>query len=286
MRWYDIEKIWDIQPTPIHLSGSGFFLFLEGIGPRYGCPMPEFIYGKHPVLEAIRAGRRKVKRICYLEGFQHDDDRSEIFRRAQGKGISLQALASRELDHLCPGAQHQGLVAEVSPLVQPPWKEWLSQWENKADGVLLALDQVQDPQNLGALLRSGEAAGALGVMIPDRHSPPLSPAVNKASAGALEHLPIFRLPNLVRALEEAKKQGFWVIGTDAHAPANALDFDWPAKTLLVLGAEDTGLRRLTRETCDFLIRLPLPGKISSLNVAQAATALLFLRMRAGQKKNP
>jgi 23S rRNA (guanosine2251-2'-O)-methyltransferase len=248
--------------------------------------MSEFIYGKHPVLEAIRAGRRKIKRICYLEGFQPDEDRSEILHRARGAGISLQGLASPEIDQLCPGAQHQGLVAEVSPLVQPAWKEWLPQWEEKAEATLLALDQVQDPQNLGALLRSGEAAGAVGVMIPDRHSPPLSPAVNKASAGAMEHISIFRLPNLVRALEEAKKRGFWVVGTDVQAPANALDFEWPAKTLLVLGAEDTGLRRLTRETCDFLIRLPLPGRISSLNVAQAATACLFLRMQAGQKKNP
>lgn len=248
--------------------------------------MSEFIYGKHPVLEAIRAGRRKVKRICYLEGSQPDEERSEIFRQARGAGISLQALAMQEMDQMCRGAQHQGLVAEVSPLVQPSWKEWLSQWEDKAEAMLLALDQVQDPQNLGALLRSGEAAGAAGVMIPDRHSPPLSPAVNKASAGALEHIPIFRLPNLVRALEEAKKMGFWVVGTDLQAPGSALDFDWPAKTLLVLGAEGAGLRRLTRETCDFLIRLPLPGRISSLNVAQAATACLFLRMQAGLKKNP
>ncbi|MDX1386940.1 MAG: 23S rRNA (guanosine(2251)-2'-O)-methyltransferase RlmB [bacterium] len=248
--------------------------------------MSELIYGKHPILEALRAHRRKIKRICYLQSSQRDEDREEIFHLAQGAGIPLQALGGQELEQLSGGASHQGLVAEVSPLVQVPWKEFLARLEDAGETTLLALDQIQDPQNLGALIRSGEAAGAAGILIPDRHSPPLSPAVNKASAGALEHLPVFRLPNLVRGLEQAKKLGFWIVGTQAKAGRSALDFDWPAKTVLVLGAEDAGLRRLTSEACDFLIQLPLPGKIFSLNVAQAATACLFLRMQAGRKKNP
>lgn len=211
----------------------------------------QLIYGKRPVSEAER-GRRRVRRVW----------------RASD-------TATGELERICGSADHQGVVAEVDPYPYAGANELLG-----ADGALLvALDQVQDPRNLGAVSRSAEAAGAAGLVIPERRSAEVTAVVCKASAGAVEHLSIARVRNLADWLEEAKQAGFWIWGADADAGQAPWDVDLKGSTILVLGGEGKGLRPRVVAACDGLVALPQRGQIGSLNVSAAAAALLFEAVR-------
>ncbi len=244
----------------------------------------EKLYGKNPVREALKAGRRRFKRLWVLASAREEGVLGAIAADAQAQGIPV-AWEDREvLRNHAQSPHHQGVVAEVSTLQAIPWQEWKQGLKQEKPSILLALDQIQDPQNLGAILRSAEATGVAGVLIPERHSAPLTPAVSKASAGALEFMHIISIKNLAQALEALKKLGFWIVGSQAEANTDAMVFDWPSPMVLVLGGEGPGMRRLTTEKCDFLLQLPLLGRISSLNVAQAATAFLYLRLRSTANK--
>jgi 23S rRNA (guanosine2251-2'-O)-methyltransferase len=211
----------------------------------------QLIYGKQPVAEAER-GRRQVNRV---------------WRAPETSG--------EELERLCGSPDHQGVVAEVVPYPYVGSAELLG-IEN---ALLVALDQVQDPRNLGAVCRSAEAAGAEGVVIPDRRSAEITAVACKASAGAVEHLRIAHVRNLADWLGEAKQAGFWIWGADAGAKQAPWDIDLKGPTVLVLGGEGKGLRPRVASACDGLIALPQRGKIDSLNVSAAATALLFEAVR-------
>jgi 23S rRNA (guanosine2251-2'-O)-methyltransferase len=211
----------------------------------------QLIYGKQPVAEAER-GRRQVNRV---------------WRAPE--------TSSEELERLCGSPDHQGVVAEVEPYPYVGSAELLG-IEN---ALLVALDQVQDPRNLGAVCRSAEAAGAEGVVIPDRRSAEITAVACKASAGAVEHLRIAHVRNLADWLGEAKQAGFWIWGADAGAKQAPWDVDLNGPTVIVLGGEGKGLRPRVASTCDGLIALPQRGKIDSLNVSAAATALLFEAVR-------
>jgi 23S rRNA (guanosine2251-2'-O)-methyltransferase len=209
------------------------------------------IYGKRPVVEAER-GRRKVLRVW----------------RAPETPVG-------ELERLCGSPDHQGVVAEVEPYPYAGAAELL-----RVEGALLvALDQVQDPRNLGAVARSAEAAGAAGLVIPERRSVGVTAVTCKASAGAVEHLPIAHARNLADWLREAKEAGFWIWGADADAKQAPWEVDLTGPTVLVLGGEGKGLRPRVASACDGLVALPQRGKIDSLNVSAAATALLFEAVR-------
>lgn len=211
----------------------------------------DFIYGKQPVAEAER-GRRKVRRV---------------WRTPQA--------STEELERLCGSPDHQGVVAEVDPYPYEDPARLL-----RVDGALLvALDQVQDPRNLGAVCRSAEAAGAAGVVIPERRAAEVTAVVCKASAGAVEHIAVSRARNLADWLTDAKAAGFWIWGADAEAPGPPWGADLSGPTVLVLGGEGKGLRPRVAATCDGLLALPRYGKVSSLNVSAAATALLFEAVR-------
>lgn len=211
----------------------------------------QLIYGKRPVAEAER-GRRRVLRA---------------WRAPETSG--------EELERLCGSPDHQGVVAEVEPYPYAGPSELL-----RAEGALLvALDQVQDPRNLGAVARSAEAAGAAGLVIPERRSAGVTAVACKASAGAVEHLPIAHARNLADWLGEAKEAGFWIWGADAEARQAPWEADLSGPTVLVLGGEGKGLRPRVASACDGLIALPQRGKIDSLNVSAAATALLFEAVR-------
>jgi len=240
--------------------------------------MKEWLYGKIPVKEVLTAGRRRVHGVYISKSTQRDETLDQIVQLASSQNILCREVPREFLAGKIDGGPLQGVAAEVDPFPVEDWKSWLKELKGKDRGVVLALDQVQDPQNLGAILRAAEAAGGLGLILPERHSPPLSPTVSKASAGALEHQRVARIKNLVQSLKQLKEAGFWVVGTEAGAPVDAFDFDWPQKMVLVLGAEGAGMRRLTVEVCDFLISLPLLGRISSLNVAQTAAACLYLNL--------
>lgn len=210
----------------------------------------QFIYGRRPVEEAER-GRRQVRRV---------------WRAPETSG--------EELERLCGSPDHQGVVAEVDPYPYVGASELL-----RGDGLLLALDQVQDPRNLGAVCRSAEFAGAAGVVIPDRRAAEVTPVVCKTSAGAVEHLRIAHVRNLADWLAEAKEAGFWIWGADADAKQAPWDTDLAGPTVLVMGGEGKGLRPRVAKSCDGLVALPGSGKTESLNISAAATALLFEALR-------
>jgi len=214
----------------------------------------QMIYGKQPVAEAER-GRRGVNRV---------------WRAPE--------TSAEELERLCGSPDHQGVVAEVDPYPYGDPKGLLT----REDALIVALDQVQDPRNLGAVCRSAEFAGAEGVVIPDRRSAQVTAATCKASAGAVEHLEVAHVRNLADWLEEAKKAGFWIWGADATAHQSPWEVDLKGPTVLVLGGEGKGIRPRVASRCDGLIALPPRGKVGSLNVSAAATALLFEAIRQRQ----
>jgi 23S rRNA (guanosine2251-2'-O)-methyltransferase len=208
----------------------------------------EIVYGRRPVQEA-RRGRRSVRRIW-----------------------SAEELPARELSRLAGSPDHQGIVAEVDPY---PYADAGVLLEDPG-ALVVALDQVQDPRNLGAICRSAEAAGATGVVIPERRSAAVTGAACKASAGAVEHLPIARVRNLAEWLTgDAKQAGAWVYGAEADAPTPYWEPDLTGKVALVLGSEGRGVRRRVAEACDLLVSIPIGGRADSLNVSAAAAVLLF-----------
>ena len=216
----------------------------------------EIVYGRRPVAEA-RRGRRAVRRV-----WTRDE------------------LDDRELTRLAGSPDHQGIVAEVDPY---PYADPASPLQGD-DALVVALDGVQDPRNLGAICRSAEAAGAAGVVIPTRRSAAITAAACKAAAGAVEHLPVARVANLERWLAGAKDAGAWVYGADAAAPGRYTEADLTGKVVLVVGGERSGLRRLVAERCDLLVSIPIGGRVGSLNVGAAAAVLLFeaVRQRGGK----
>jgi 23S rRNA (guanosine2251-2'-O)-methyltransferase len=211
----------------------------------------QVIYGKQPVAEAER-GRRQVDRV---------------WRAPE--------TSPEELERLCGSPDHQGVVAEVEPYPYVGSAELLG----RENGLLVALDQVQDPRNLGAVARSAEAAGADGLVVPERRSAAVTAVACKASAGAVEHLSIAHVRNLADWLSEAKQAGFWIWGAEAEAKQAPWQVDLSGPTVLVLGGEGKGLRPRVASACDGLIALPQRGKIESLNVSAAAAALLFEAVR-------
>jgi 23S rRNA (guanosine2251-2'-O)-methyltransferase len=210
----------------------------------------QFIYGRRPVVEAER-GRRRVRRV---------------WRAPE--------TSPEELERLCGSPDHQGVVAEVDPYPYGDARGML-----REGALLVALDQVQDPRNLGAVCRSAEFAGAAGVIVPERRSAAIIAATCKASAGAVEHIEVAHVRNLADWLGEAKQAGFWIWGADAEATRSPWSTDLTGSTVLVLGGEGKGLRPRVAASCDGLVALPQLGKVESLNVSAAATALLFETVR-------
>jgi 23S rRNA (guanosine2251-2'-O)-methyltransferase len=226
------------------------------------------VYGRNAVREAIR-GRRRVVRVWATE-----DARGEV---PPAEERHVETASREELELLCESADHQGLVAEVEPYAYVDASTLLE----PEQALVIALDQVQDPHNLGAVCRSAESAGA-SVVIPERRAAAVTGAVCRASAGAVEHLPVARVRNLADFLELARKAGAWVYGAEPGAPTTYTDPDYAGRVVLVLGAEGKGLRPRVRAACDQLVALPSRGKVGSLNVSAAAGVLLYevLRQRA------
>jgi 23S rRNA (guanosine2251-2'-O)-methyltransferase len=233
------------------------------------------VYGRNPVREALR-GRRRVLRVWAAADLDWLD----------GAGATVERVEAEQLESLCGSPEHQGVCAQAEPY---PYAEPAGLLAAE-DAVVVALDQVQDPHNLGAVCRVAEAAGAAGVVIPERRSVEVTPAVCKASAGAVEHLPVARVRNLADWLGQAKEGGAWIYGAAAGAPTGWDEPDWSGRVVLVLGAEGSGLRPRVAGACDALVALPMRGKVESLNVSTAAGALLYgiglLRGRGLAKRPP
>jgi 23S rRNA (guanosine2251-2'-O)-methyltransferase len=241
------------------------------------------IYGFHAVIGKLRARPEAVQELL-LDGARDDARARDLRRLAEGLGIRVRAVESARLDGMVPGARHQGVVARVAggrtersldeildALTEPP--------------LVLALDGVTDPHNLGACLRVADAAGAHAVIAPKDRAAGLTATAAKVASGAAESVPYLPVTNLVRALEELKERGVWVIGADASAVEDLFAAELPAPIAWVLGAEGRGMRRLTRERCDRLVRIPMLGTVESVNVSVAAGLCLYesRRRRSGSR---
>jgi len=236
------------------------------------------IYGLHAVRTMLQRHPERVTAVRVAE--QRDDPRArEIGELARQKQIPLQRVDAQVLKQKLGDAAHQGVVADIRPL--PPWTEddLLTALQTATAPLVLALDGVQDPHNLGACLRTADACGALAVVVPRDRAAHVTPVVRKVAVGAAETTPVVSVTNLVRTLKLLKEAGLWVIGADAAAPNRAHEVDLKGGVVLVLGAEGAGLRHLTAQTCDWMVRLPLLGAVESLNVSVAAGMLLYEAVR-------
>jgi 23S rRNA (guanosine2251-2'-O)-methyltransferase len=237
------------------------------------------IIGINPVLEAMKAGR-PVQRLLVADQRKHDRNVQAILRLARECGAEVRFASREALNREAPGTSHQGVIAIASSKQYATLDEILAAPAQQGKAPLfLVLDGVEDPRNLGAIIRTAGAAGVHGVIIPERRATGLTETVAKAAAGAMEHVPVVKVVNIVNTLEEFKKAGVWVAGAEAGGETVYWDADFVRPTALVLGGEDRGVRRLVREHCDYLVSLPLLGMISSLNVSVAAGILLYEALR-------
>jgi 23S rRNA (guanosine2251-2'-O)-methyltransferase len=236
------------------------------------------IYGVHPVSEALRA--RRVSKVIHERGAGPRVD--TLVTRAHELRIAVETLDRRALDRLTRGGVHQGVAAELQPLPAYTVEELVGEAEGPA--LLVVLDSVEDPQNVGAIFRSVDAAGAHGVIRQARHAAPLDGATAKASAGAVNHVRIATVVNIARAIEALKALNVWTIGLDADGTDAYDEVDLTLPTALVVGAEGTGLRRLVRESCDRVVSIPMAGAVSSLNVAVTTGVVLFEAARQRRRR--
>ena len=237
------------------------------------------VFGINAVLEALRAGR--VEKVC-LERGQNNPRLREITDLGRQKGVPVSVEEKAWIDRKSAGERHQGVLCYVAEMPVLGVKEIIDQ--AGSPGLLLVLDGIEDPHNLGAIMRSAEVAGADGVFIPQRHSAPLSAAAVRASAGASAHIKVARSGNTARLIEQLKAAGYWIAGIDAASNRPLWQLDLTGPTALVVGSEGKGLHRLVKEKCDFLASIPMRGKVSSYNVSVAAGIALYEVLSQRAKK--
>jgi 23S rRNA (guanosine2251-2'-O)-methyltransferase len=242
-------------------------------------------YGLHPVESLISTHPEQVRQITVAAG-RHDRRLAGLIASAESRGIEVRRLPGAELDRLLPGVRHQGVIATLAPQSHDGFSEQdLPAFLAGLAGppFLLVLDGVQDPHNLGACLRTADAAGVQAVIVPRDRAAGVTPVVRKVACGAAETVPVFTVTNLARTLRALKEAGVWIYGASDDADRTLYDTDLRGPLALVLGGEGKGLRRLTRELCDYLVAIPMAGRVESLNVSVAAGVLLFeaRRQRGG-----
>lgn len=240
------------------------------------------IYGLLPVLEALRAGSRRIERVIIAEGARHER-LAELIASARRAGVPLRREPRAALNRLSGNANHQGVLAIVSAASYADEGEVLS--AISATTIFILLDGVEDPHNLGAIIRTAECAGASAVIIPERRAAHITETVVKTSAGAVEYLPVARVTNLASFIEQLKKLNVWVVGVEGSSEMAYTEFDYSGPVALVFGSEGHGLHRLVRERCDAVVSIPMLGRINSLNVSVAVGVVLFEAVRQRQTKN-
>ena len=241
----------------------------------------ELLFGRNAVLEALRGGR-PIRRVLLAAG-AGGEPITQLVDAARTRGVRIDMVDRQRLDVLA--SHHQGVVAEAAPFRYAELDDLLARARASSQPpLILALDTLQDPQNFGSLLRTAAAVGAHGAIIPEHRAVGVTPAVAKAAAGATEHLAIAQVTNLARALGTLKTAGLWVVGLDAGAEKVYVQADLSGPLVVVVGGESRGVRPLVRQTCDFLVCLPMPGQIESLNAAVAGSIVLYevLRQRSQQ----
>ncbi|MDB5084897.1 MAG: rRNA ((2251)-2-O)-methyltransferase RlmB [Bacilli bacterium] len=245
----------------------------------------EQVEGRHPVIEALKSGRA-LNKILIAEGVE-GGSANEILGKARDLGVIVQRVPRAKIDTLATTHNHQGIIAYLAAKEYVELDDILEQVrQSPRPGLLVLLDEVEDPFNLGSILRSAEAAGAHGVVIPKRRAVPLTATVAKASAGAIEHMPVARVTNISQAIETIKQAGFWVVGTDVDAKELFYEADLTTPIALVIGSEGKGIGENVKKRCDVLVRLPMIGEIQSLNAGVATGVLLYeaVRQRGGKRE--
>jgi 23S rRNA (guanosine2251-2'-O)-methyltransferase len=237
-----------------------------------------WLTGFHAVEEALAAGRA-LDRILIARG-RHGERVEAVVQLARSKSVPVRFEDRQQLDRLAGTRDHQGIAALAAAKPALELEDLLA--AKTPHGLLVLLDGIEDPHNLGAIVRTALAAGAQGIVIPERRAAGLTDTVERASAGALAHLPVARVKNLVRAMEEMKEAGYWLIGLDERAEKKYTDADFSGQVGIVLGGEGEGLHDLTRKRCDFLVSIPTTGPVRALNVSVAAGVVLFEVVRQRQ----
>ncbi|MHB1296857.1 MAG: 23S rRNA (guanosine(2251)-2'-O)-methyltransferase RlmB [Anaerolineae bacterium] len=249
-------------------------------------PGIEILVGRNAVHETLRAGRRKVSQVVLAEGVEEKDPIEQILALCRAARINVVRSKRAELDRLAGSLEHQGVAAQVSPYPYADLEDMLAlAKERNEPPFLLALDSLQDPQNVGSLLRSAEAVGVHGVIVPARRAVGITPAVSRASVGAVEHLQVALVSNLAYTFDRLKEEGLWIVGVEdlpTSQDYRRARLDMPL--VLVLGSEGFGMRRLVADKCDLTVRIPMRGQIGSLNVSIAGSLVLYEAWHARQPK--
>jgi 23S rRNA (guanosine2251-2'-O)-methyltransferase len=239
----------------------------------------EHLYGRHPVLEALRSGAG-VDKVYLQEGASESEPMREIRRRLREAHIPFSVVPKTVLDRLAGNAQHQGVVAAVAARAYADWEAVLARAAEKAREVrALLLDEVQDPRNLGSMIRSADAAGFHGVLVTQRRAAGLTGVVSKTSAGADAHVPIVKIGNVAQFLEKQAEAGFHIVGADSSGTIDYREARWEGPVIVVVGGEHKGLGRLVSQKCHEVVRIPMRGKVESLNVSVAAALLMYESVR-------
>lgn len=241
----------------------------------------DYIMGKNPVIEALKS-ERDINKILIAEGSQRGQ-MQQVTSLAKDLNVLVQFVPKKKLDGLVEG-NHQGVLAQVAAYQYAEIDDLFAKAEKQNETpFFLLLDEIEDPHNLGSIMRTADAVGAHGIIIPKRRAVGLTATVAKASTGAIEHIPVVRVTNMARTIDELKERGIWIVGTDAKGKEDYRQFDGTMPLGLVIGSEGKGMGRLVRDKCDFLIRLPMAGKVTSLNASVAAALLMYEVYR---KRNP
>lgn len=253
-------------------------------GSSINTELPEdVLIGRNAVIEAIRSGRG-INKLLIADG-DKEGSVKEVISLAKEQGIVIQFVERSKIEGIAGGLRHQGVLAYVAPVAYSDLETILQAAETKGEApFLLLLDELEDPHNLGALLRTADATGVHGVLIPKRRSVPLTATVAKTSAGAVEYVPVARIGNIAQTLRKLKDKGFWVAGADMDGSQNYYEADLTGPLVLVVGSEGHGMSRLTKEQCDFIVKMPMVGKINSLNASVAGSILMYESMRQRLQK--
>ncbi|WP_026583292.1 23S rRNA (guanosine(2251)-2'-O)-methyltransferase RlmB [Bacillus sp. J33] len=233
----------------------------------------DFIIGKNPVIEALKS-ERDINKIFIAEGSQ-GGQMQQVIGLAKSAGVLVQFVPKKKIDQMAEG-NHQGVIAQVAAYQYAEIDDLFASAEKKNEApFFLLLDEIEDPHNLGSIMRTADAVGAHGIIIPKRRAVGLTATVAKASTGAIEYIPVVRVTNMARTIDELKERGVWIAGTDAKGKQDYRQFDGTMPIGLVIGSEGKGMGRLIRDKCDFLIRLPMAGHVTSLNASVASALLMY-----------
>jgi len=239
----------------------------------------EIIYGKNAIEAMLSSNRRKINKIFLAKGIKFDAKIQKIVEIAKNNGIIIQDVPREKLDSIAQGS-HQGVAASVSPIEYVDFDNFMKNIKNSSEqSLVIILDGVEDPYNFGSIIRTAFASGAAAVIIPKRRSTQVTATVEKASAGAVENIPIIQVTNINSAIDKLKEANFWIIGAESSGDKYYFDVNYDMNCALVLGGEGKGISQLVKKHCDFLVKIPMIGKINSLNVANAASIMIYEILR-------